>query len=66
MSYKTILKKNFRKDEQYFLMKKGLSDNEDAFGFAEEKYIPIQEIYGVIQRPQSQEIDFKGDAEPRP
>lgn len=61
MSYKTILRKNFRKDEQYFLMKKGLSDNEDIFGFSEEKYIPIQEIHGVIQRPQEQQIDFKGE-----
>ena len=61
MSYKTILRKNFRKDEQYFLMKKGLSDNEDIFGFSEKKYIPIQEIHGVIQRPQEQQIDFKGE-----
>lgn len=61
MSYKTILKRNFRKDEQYFLMKKGLSDDEDEFGFAKEKYLPIQEIYGVIQKPQIQEIDFKGE-----
>ena len=61
MSYKTILRKNLRKDEQYFLMKKGLSDHEDEFGFAKEKYLPIQEIYGVIQRPQIQEIDFKGE-----
>lgn len=61
MSYKTILKKNFREDEQYFLMKKGLSAKEDEFGFSKKKYIPIQEIYGVIQRPQEQEIGFKGE-----
>ena len=61
MSYKTILRKNFRKDEQYFLMKKGLSEDEDAFGFSKEKFIPVQEIYGVIQRSQEQQIDFKGE-----
>lgn len=61
MSYKTILRKNFRRDEQYFLMKKGLSEDEDAFGFSNEKFIPVQEIHGVIQRPQEQEIDFKGE-----
>lgn len=61
MSYKTILKKNFRRDEKYFLMQKGRSLEEDAFGFANEKYIPIQEIHGVIQRAQRQDIDFKGE-----
>ena len=61
MSYKTILRRNFRRDEQYFLMKKGLSEDEDAFGFSNEKFIPIQEIHGVIQRPQEQQINFKGE-----
>jgi len=61
MSYKTILKRNFRKDEKYFLMQKGMSVEEDTFGFSKSKYIPVQEIHGVIQRPQEQEIDFKGE-----
>ena len=55
------MRKNFRKDEKYFLMKKGLSEDEDTFGFSKKKYIPIQEIHGVIQRPQEQQIDFKGE-----
>ena len=42
-------------------MKKGLSEDEDTFGFSKKKYIPIQEIHGVIQRPQEQQIDFKGE-----
>ena len=61
MSYKTILKKNFRRDEKYFLMKKGKSVEENTFGFAKEKYIPVQEIHGVIQKLQRQEIDSKGE-----
>lgn len=61
MSFKTIYKKNYRKDETLFLLKKGLSVEENEFGFANEKYIPIEEIYGVVQRPQTQEIDFKGE-----
>lgn len=61
MSYKTILRKNFREDEQYFLVKKGLSEKEDILGFSQEKYIPIQELHGVIQKPQEQQIDFKGE-----
>lgn len=61
MSYKIILRKNFRRDEQYFLMKKGLSEDEDAFGFSKKKFIPVQEIHGVIQRTQEQQIGFKGE-----
>jgi len=42
-------------------MKKGLSGEEDALGFAKQKYVPIQEIFGIIQKPQEQQIDFKGE-----
>lgn len=50
---------NFQED--FFLMKKGLSRKKNELGFAKEKYIPIQQIHGIIQRPQTQEIDFKGE-----
>lgn len=42
-------------------MKKGFSGREDALGFAKEKLIPIQEIHGVIQRSQPQQISEKGE-----
>lgn len=64
MSFKIIYKKNERKNqyqEDFFLLKKGLSDKKNEFGFAEKKYIPIQEIHGIVQRNQPQEIDFKGE-----
>lgn len=61
MSYKIIYRLNERKDEKTFLM--GLTDTnlEDEFGFAKVGFSEIQEIHGVIQRPQEQEIDFKGE-----
>jgi len=42
-------------------MKQGISDREDELGFSKKKYIPVQEIHGVIQKPQEQQIDFKGE-----
>ena len=61
MSFKTIYKLNERKNERTFLMKKGFSGREDALGFSKEKLIPIQEIHGVIQRSQPQQISEKGE-----
>lgn len=64
LSFKIIYKKNERKgkyQEDFFLMKKGKSNKEDAFGFAQERYIPVQQIHGIIQKAQEQEIDFKGE-----
>lgn len=61
MSFKIIYKKNERKDEEFFLLKKGISAKKNELGFAKGKYIPIQQIYGIVQRPQKQEIHFKGE-----
>ena len=61
MSFKTILRKNFPNDEKYFLMKKEFSEEEDVFGFAQEDFTIVQELQGVIQRTQIQDIDFKGE-----
>lgn len=61
MSFKIIYKKNERKDESFFLLKRGVSTKKNEIGFAKEKYIPIQEIYGIVQKPQEQQISFKGE-----
>lgn len=61
MSFKTIYRKNKRKDEKLFLLKKELSDKEDAFGFAKDDYSVVQQIEGIVQKAQEQEIDFKGE-----
>lgn len=61
MSFKTIYRKNKRKDEKLFLLKKELSDKEDAFGFAKDDYSTVQQIEGIVQKAQEQEIDFKGE-----
>ena len=58
--FKNILKRTNRPDETLTLMKKGVSSNKDELGFAEEKYIPIQKLCGIIQRPQYMDIDDKG------
>lgn len=58
--FKNIYKRTFRSDEKIFLMKLGLSEKKDELGFAKEKYIPIQELQGIIQEPQRLDIDFKG------
>ena len=61
MSFKTIYKKNHRKDEQIFLMQRGLTGQEDELGFAKKEYATVKKIHGVIQRPQEQQITFKGE-----
>jgi len=61
MSYKRIYRLNERKDEKTFLMVLGDTNLEDAFGFTKVGFVEEQEIHGVIQRPQEQEIDFKGE-----
>ena len=61
MSFKTIYRKNYRKDEKFFLLKKGQSHKKDELGFAKGKFIPVQEIFGIVQKSQEQEIDFKGE-----
>lgn len=64
LSFDIIYKKNKRVgkyQEDFFLMKKGLSQEKNELGFAKEKYIPIQQIHGIIQREQSQRIGFKGE-----
>lgn len=64
LSFKTIYKLNKRRNkyqENFFLLKKGISHNTDEFGFGKEKLLPVQEIFGIIQKPQEQEIDFKGE-----
>lgn len=61
MSFKTIYRKNKRKDEKLFLLKKELSDKEDSFGFAKDDYSTVQQIEGIVQKAQEQEIDFKGE-----
>lgn len=58
--FKNILKRTRRPDEKLILMKLGLSGKKDELGFAKEKYIPIQELDGIIQEPQDLDIDFKG------
>ena len=61
MSFKIIYKKNYRPDESFCLLKKGFSHEENDLGFAKEKYLPVQKIYGIVQKSQVQQIDFKGE-----
>lgn len=61
MSFKTIMRWVNRPDEQIILMKFDKSLNQDEFGFAREELIELQEIHGVIQLFQNEEIDFKGE-----
>lgn len=58
--FKNILKRTRRPDEKLTLMKKGVSRKKNELGFAKETYIPIQELDGIIQRPQYMDIDDKG------
>lgn len=58
--FKNILKKTRRYDETITLLKKGVSREKNELGFAKEKYIPIQKLDGIIQRPQYNDIDDKG------
>lgn len=61
MSFKTIYRLNRRKDEKIYLMGLVLTDYEDELGFADTKFSELQEIRGIIQEAQDQEIDFKGE-----
>jgi hypothetical protein len=58
--FKNILKRTNRSDEKLILMKLGLSQDKNELGFPVEKYIPIQELNGIIQSGQSLDIDFHG------
>ena len=58
--FKNILKRTHRPDEELILMKKGVSHEKNELGFSEEKYIPIQKLCGIIQKPQYMDIDEKG------
>ena len=61
MSFQTIMRWVNRPDEQMILMKFDKTSIQDEFGFAKEELIEIQEIHGVIQLFQDEEIDFKGE-----
>ena len=50
-----------RPDEQMILMKFDKTSVQDEFGFAKEALVEIQEIHGVIQLFQNEEINFKGE-----
>lgn len=50
-----------RPEEKTILMKYDKTNNQDVFGFAQETLVEVQEIHGVIQRFQNEEIDFKGE-----
>ena len=58
--FKNILKRTHRPDETLTLMKKGVSKEKNDLGFAKQKYVPIQKLCGIIQRPQYMDIDDKG------
>ena len=62
--FKNILKatrRNRQEPEKITLMQLGLSLKKDDFGFAKEKYVPVQVLDGIIQAPQKLEISFKGE-----
>lgn len=58
--FKNILRRTNRPDEKLILMQKGISTEKDELGFAQEKYIPVQELHGIIQAGQTLDIDFHG------
>lgn len=58
--FKNILRRTRRPDEKLILLKRASSGEKNELGFAKEKYIPIQELDGIIQRPQYMDIDDKG------
>lgn len=58
--FKNILRRTYRSDEKIILMKKGVSEEKNELGFSKEKYIPIQELHGVIQGDQDLDIDESG------
>ena len=61
MSFKTIMRWVNRPNEQMILMKFDKTSSQDEFGFAKEELIELQEIHGVIQLFQDEEINFKGE-----
>ena len=61
MSFETIMRWVNRPDEQMILMKFDKTSVQDEFGFAKEALVEIQEIHGVIQLFQNEEINFKGE-----
>lgn len=61
MSFQIIYDLNERDDEFFRLLKLGQSEDEDEFGFAKSNLIFVQDIEGIIQESQLQEIDFKGE-----
>lgn len=61
MSFETIMRWVNRPDEKTILMKFDKTEFQDEFGFAKETLIEIQEIHGVIQLFQDEEIGFKGE-----
>ena len=61
MSFETIMRWVNRPDEQTILMKFDKTEFQDEFGFAKETLVEVQEIHGVIQLFQNEEIDFKGE-----
>ena len=56
--FKNILRRTYRDDETLTLMKLGLSEEKDELGFANEAYIPVQKLRGIIQEPQYLDIDL--------
>ena len=66
MSFKDIYKRTHRPEEKITLMKFSDSFEEDELGFSKKEYIDIQELRGVIQRPQDIEVLMKGvESNPR-
>lgn len=61
MSFQIIYDLNKRDDEFFRLLKEGFSDQENELGFSKKRLTLVQEIHGIIQRSQIQEIDFKGE-----
>lgn len=61
MTFESILRWTYRPDETVILMKFDKTNNQDEFGFAKEELVDIQEIHGVIQLFQDEQIDFKGE-----
>lgn len=60
MSFATIYKRTYRPDEKITLMKFSDSAEEDELGFSKKGYVDIQELQGIIQRPQDIEVLMKG------
>lgn len=61
MTFKSIMRWVNRPEEKTILMKYDKTENQDVFGFAKETLVEVQEIHGVIQRFQYEDIDFKGE-----